>query len=217
MQNTTVGDRAVKAAFRTGVRDRDRDTLAGPRPVTAIQVKPTKKYGPCQVCDFGMSRMKHHTFLSSKSTAGTPEWMAPEVLRNEPSNEKCDVFSFGVILWELATLRVPWTEMNSMQVVGAVGFQYMHLEIPETVDPAVARIITDCWHPDPQSRAIIQRDHHPTKESWMPFSGKNLKRKKEKKKEKQKKSGGLGSVDSLQKTRDGAQPSQIEWLISLLS
>ncbi|KAL4570322.1 hypothetical protein LXL04_025974 [Taraxacum kok-saghyz] len=105
-----------------------------------------------KVCDFGMSRMKHHTFLSSKSTAGTPEWMAPEVLRNEPSNEKCDVFSFGVILWELATLRVPWTEMNSMQVVGAVGFQYRHLDIPETVDHSVARIITDCWHPDPQAR-----------------------------------------------------------------
>ncbi|KAK9139906.1 hypothetical protein Scep_009587 [Stephania cephalantha] len=41
-----------------------------------------------KVCDFGLSRLKHHTFLSSKSTAGTPEWMAPEVLRNEPSNEK---------------------------------------------------------------------------------------------------------------------------------
>ncbi|EOY29897.1 Map3k delta-1 protein kinase isoform 4 [Theobroma cacao] len=41
-----------------------------------------------KVCDFGLSRMKHHTFLSSKSTAGTPEWMAPEVLRNEPANEK---------------------------------------------------------------------------------------------------------------------------------
>ncbi|XP_071702654.1 probable serine/threonine-protein kinase SIS8 isoform X2 [Rutidosis leptorrhynchoides] len=105
-----------------------------------------------KVCDFGMSRMKHHTFLSSKSTAGTPEWMAPEVLRNEPSNEKCDVYSFGVVLWELATLRIPWTEMNSMQVVGAVGFQYRHLDIPETVDPDVARIITDCWHPEPQSR-----------------------------------------------------------------
>ncbi|XP_076899014.1 putative serine/threonine-protein kinase SIS8 isoform X2 [Bidens hawaiensis] len=105
-----------------------------------------------KVCDFGMSRMKHHTFLSSKSTAGTPEWMAPEVLRNEPSNEKCDVYSFGVILWELATLRIPWTEMNSMQVVGAVGFQYRHLDIPEQVDPVAAQIITDCWHLEPQCR-----------------------------------------------------------------
>ncbi|KAK6787573.1 hypothetical protein RDI58_016098 [Solanum bulbocastanum] len=70
-----------------------------------------------KVCDFGLSRMKHSTFLSSRSTAGTAEWMAPEVLRNEPSNEKCDVYSFGVILWELCTLQQPWGGMNPMQVV----------------------------------------------------------------------------------------------------
>ncbi|CAL5431860.1 unnamed protein product [Camellia sinensis] len=105
-----------------------------------------------KVCDFGLSRVKHHTFLSSNSTAGTPEWMAPEVLRNEPSNEKSDVYSFGVILWELATLQVPWTGMNSMQVVGAVGFQGRHLDITEEIDPTAAQIIIDCWHPNPQLR-----------------------------------------------------------------
>ncbi|CAH9125445.1 unnamed protein product [Cuscuta epithymum] len=105
-----------------------------------------------KVCDFGMSRMKHHTFLSSKSTAGTAEWMAPEVLRNEPSNEKSDVYSFGVILWELATLQVPWSGMNSMQVVGAVGFQGRRLIIPSQIDPMVSEIITDCWKQDPQAR-----------------------------------------------------------------
>ena len=57
-----------------------------------------KKY-TVKVCDFGLSRLKANTFLSSKSAAGTPEWMAPEVLRDEPSNEKSDVYSFGVILW----------------------------------------------------------------------------------------------------------------------
>ncbi|KAI5669718.1 hypothetical protein M9H77_19571 [Catharanthus roseus] len=104
------------------------------------------------VCDFGMSRLKHHTFLSSKSTAGTAEWMAPEVLRNEPCNEKSDVYSFGVILWELATLEVPWTGMNSMQVVGAVGFQGRRLKIPDRVDAVVAEIITDCWDSNPEKR-----------------------------------------------------------------
>ncbi|PIN02509.1 Tyrosine kinase [Handroanthus impetiginosus] len=105
-----------------------------------------------KVCDFGMSRLQHHTFLSSKSAAGTAEWMAPELLRNEPSNEKSDVYSFGVILWELATLKVPWTEMNSMQVVGAVGFQGRHLDIPPMVDPLAAGIISDCWNRNPQAR-----------------------------------------------------------------
>ncbi|GAB4855422.1 Serine/threonine-protein kinase edr1 [Ancistrocladus abbreviatus] len=107
---------------------------------------------PTIVCDFGLSRLKHNTFLSSKSTAGTPEWMAPEVLRNEPSNEKCDVYSFGVILWELATQRLPWSGMNPMQVVGAVGFQNKRLEIPKEIDPLVARIIWECWQTDPSLR-----------------------------------------------------------------
>lgn len=105
-----------------------------------------------KVCDFGLSRLKHNTFLSSKSTAGTPEWMAPEVLRNENSNEKCDVYSFGVILWELATLRLPWSGMNPMQVVGAVGFQNRRLDIPKDLDPLVGRIIWECWQTDPNLR-----------------------------------------------------------------
>ncbi|TYI22465.1 hypothetical protein ES332_A06G105200v1 [Gossypium tomentosum] len=105
-----------------------------------------------KVCDFGLSRMKHHTFLSSKSTAGTPEWMAPEILRNKPANEKCDVYSFGVVLWELVTLRIPWKGLNPMQVVGAVGFQNRRLEIPEGIDPMVAQIIRECWQTEPHLR-----------------------------------------------------------------
>ncbi|KAL3678658.1 hypothetical protein R1sor_021614 [Riccia sorocarpa] len=104
-----------------------------------------------KVCDFGLSRQKHSTFLSSKSSAGTPEWMAPEVLRNEPSDEKSDVYSFGVILWELATLQVPWNGMNPIQVVGAVGFQHRRLPT-DTIDPALASIIQACWRTDSKLR-----------------------------------------------------------------
>ncbi|KAG1330120.1 serine/threonine-protein kinase EDR1 [Cocos nucifera] len=117
-----------------------------------------------KVCDFGLSRLKHHTFLSSKSTAGTPEWMAPEVLRNEPSNEKCDVYSFGVILWELATLRMPWSGMNPMQVVGAVGFQNRRLDIPKEVDPVLAQIISDCWESEPSERPSFAQLMSPLKQ-----------------------------------------------------
>ncbi|KAL4196745.1 hypothetical protein AMTRI_Chr04g247750 [Amborella trichopoda] len=105
-----------------------------------------------KVCDFGLSRMKHNTFLSSRSTAGTAEWMAPEVLRNEPSDEKCDVYSFGVILWELATMQQPWGGMNPMQVVGAVGFQHRRLDIPDDMDPVLGDIIRKCWQTDPKLR-----------------------------------------------------------------
>ncbi|KAJ9542605.1 hypothetical protein OSB04_029111 [Centaurea solstitialis] len=105
-----------------------------------------------KVCDFGLSRMKNSTFLSSRSTAGTAEWMAPEVLRNEPSDEKCDVYSYGVVLWELCTMQQPWGGLNAMQVVGAVGFQHRRLEIPDDMDPVIADIIRRCWDTDPKLR-----------------------------------------------------------------
>ncbi|KAK3154238.1 hypothetical protein QOZ80_2BG0188030 [Eleusine coracana subsp. coracana] len=110
-----------------------------------------KKY-TVKVCDFGLSRLKANTFLSSKTAAGTPEWMAPEVLRDEPSNEKSDVYSFGVILWELMTLQQPWSNLNPAQVVAAVGFKGRRLEIPSGVDPKVAAVIESCWVREPWRR-----------------------------------------------------------------
>ena len=105
-----------------------------------------------KVSDFGLSRVKSSTFLSSRSQAGTPEWMAPEVLRNEPSNEKSDMYGYGVILYELMTLKVPWEGMNPMAVVGAVGFQGRSLDIPEDMDPEAAAIIRSCFLSDPAER-----------------------------------------------------------------
>ncbi|KAG9459098.1 hypothetical protein H6P81_003606 [Aristolochia fimbriata] len=110
-----------------------------------------KKY-TVKVCDFGLSRLKQSTFLSSKSAAGTPEWMAPEVLRDEPSNEKSDVYSFGVILWELVTLQQPWSNLNPAQVVAAVGFKSRRLEIPTNVNLQVAALIESCWVNEPWKR-----------------------------------------------------------------
>ncbi|GAA0142594.1 non-receptor serine/threonine protein kinase [Lithospermum erythrorhizon] len=109
-----------------------------------------------KVGDFGLSRLKHESYLTTKTGKGTPQWMAPEVLRNEPTNEKADVYSFGVVLWELSTQKIPWDNLNSMQVIGAVGFMDQRLEIPKDVDPKWAAIIESCWLSESQSRPSFQ-------------------------------------------------------------
>ncbi|KAK6146238.1 hypothetical protein DH2020_020107 [Rehmannia glutinosa] len=109
-----------------------------------------------KVGDFGLSRLKHETYLTTKTGKGTPQWMAPEVLRNEPSDEKADVYSYGVILWELFTHKIPWDNLNSMQVIGAVGFMNQRLDIPKDVEPQWASLIESCWHSEPQSRPSFQ-------------------------------------------------------------
>ncbi|KAL5225145.1 hypothetical protein ABZP36_011784 [Zizania latifolia] len=109
-----------------------------------------------KVADFGLSRLKRETFLTTKTGKGTPQWMAPEVLRNEPSDEKSDVYSYGVILWELVTQKIPWENLNSMQVIGAVGFMNHRLDIPSETDPQWASLIMSCWESDPQRRPSFQ-------------------------------------------------------------
>ncbi|KAL4582434.1 hypothetical protein LXL04_006983 [Taraxacum kok-saghyz] len=74
-----------------------------------------------KVCDFGLSCLKHNTFLSSKSTAGTPEWMAPEVLRNENSNENDSMRNEGLNIF-LHLLRDSISNRASCVRVGTLGF-----------------------------------------------------------------------------------------------
>ncbi|KAI3968706.1 hypothetical protein MKX01_028856 [Papaver californicum] len=105
-----------------------------------------------KVGDFGLSKFKHQTFLSTLTGRGTPQWMAPEVLRNDRSDEKSDVYSYGVILWEIATQKIPWDNYNSMQVIGAVGFMNQRLDIPKEMDPGWVSIIESCWQSDPKHR-----------------------------------------------------------------
>lgn len=73
------------------------------------------KHWTVKICDFGLSRVLTTTPMKDSSSAGTPEWMAPELIRNEPFTEKCDIFSLGVIIWELCTLNRPWDGVPSVQ------------------------------------------------------------------------------------------------------
>ncbi|XP_020196733.1 serine/threonine-protein kinase EDR1-like [Aegilops tauschii subsp. strangulata] len=108
--------------------------------------------------DFILSKCSKSTSLKTDGDIIKiqPQWMAPEVLRSEPSTEKSDVFSYGVVLWELVTQKIPWDTRNTMQVVGAVGFMDDRLEIPTDTDPQWASMIQSCWDSDPQHRPSFQ-------------------------------------------------------------
>ncbi|KAF0897373.1 hypothetical protein E2562_036496, partial [Oryza meyeriana var. granulata] len=89
------------------------------------------KHWTVKLCDFGLSRVMSNSAMNDNSSAGTPEWMAPELIRNEPFTQKCDIFSLGVIMWELCTLSRPWEGVPSVQVVYSVANEGARLEIPD--------------------------------------------------------------------------------------
>ncbi|KAL7104012.1 hypothetical protein ACP275_08G217400 [Erythranthe tilingii] len=115
------------------------------------------KHWTVKICDFGLSRIMTHSPMKDSFSAGTPEWMAPELIRNEPFTEKCDIFSLGVIMWELCTLNRPWDRIPPERVVYAVANEGSRLEIPEG---PLGRLITECWaepHERPSCEEILTR------------------------------------------------------------
>lgn len=103
-----------------------------------------------KIADFGLSRLQYKSIVSNSS--GTPEWMAPEILRAEAPDKPADVFSFGVVLWECLTGKKPWEDLNAMQVVGIVGFRNKCLPLPETGDPFLIDLCRQCMAIDPKER-----------------------------------------------------------------
>uniref|UniRef100_A0A2P2M0C1 non-specific serine/threonine protein kinase n=1 Tax=Rhizophora mucronata TaxID=61149 RepID=A0A2P2M0C1_RHIMU len=115
------------------------------------------KHWTVKICDFGLSRIMTDSPMRDSSSAGTPEWMAPELIRNEPFTEKCDIFSLGVIMWELCTLNRPWEGVPPERVVYAVANEGSRLEIPEG---PLGQLIGDCWaeaNERPSCEVILSR------------------------------------------------------------
>ncbi|KAL6856979.1 hypothetical protein ACP4OV_018361 [Aristida adscensionis] len=103
-----------------------------------------------KIADFGVAR---HGSLEGQMTAetGTYRWMAPEIINHQPYDHKADVFSFAIVLWELATSKVPYDNMTPLQAALGVR-QGLRLEIPAGVHPRLSKLIQECWDEDPDVR-----------------------------------------------------------------
>ncbi|XP_049785230.1 mitogen-activated protein kinase kinase kinase 13 isoform X1 [Schistocerca cancellata] len=104
-----------------------------------------------KISDFGTSREWNEN--STKMTfAGTVAWMAPEIIRNEPCSEKVDIWSYGVVLWELLTCEVPYKDVDSSAIMFGVGNHSLQLPIPSTCPDGFRLLIKQCWSDKPRNR-----------------------------------------------------------------
>ena len=104
-----------------------------------------------KISDFGTSR-EWNEKSTKMSFAGTVQWMAPEIIRNEPCSEKVDIWSFGVVLWELLTCETPYRDVDSSAVIWGVGSASLHLPIPTTCPSGFRLLVKQCWAAKPRNR-----------------------------------------------------------------
>ncbi|KAJ4972129.1 hypothetical protein NE237_005228 [Protea cynaroides] len=119
----------------------------------------TENQKSVKLADFGLAREESVTEMMTAET-GTYRWMAPELystvtLRHGEKkhyNNKVDVYSFGIVLWELLTNRMPFEGMSNLQAAYAAAFKQVRPSLPEDLPPDLAFIIQSCWVEDPNVR-----------------------------------------------------------------
>ncbi|XP_027847032.2 ephrin type-A receptor 3-like [Aphis gossypii] len=110
----------------------------------------------CKIADFGMSRNVRDTnqIYEQRHTKGALpiRWMAPESLHYSIFTYKTDVWSFGVLMWEIVTLgSTPYCTMGAREVMRRVREGY-RLDKPAHCRSELFRVITKCWAADPSKR-----------------------------------------------------------------
>lgn len=112
-----------------------------------------------KVCDFGLSETKPNgRELYDRQPKGTPLYMAPEVMKSEKITEKVDVYSFGIVLWEIYTRKEAYTEFEDYdRFYRSVVTEHYRPQMPEETPAPLAALISSCWAADPQNRPSFSR------------------------------------------------------------
>lgn len=107
----------------------------------------------CKVGDFGLSKIKRNTLVTG-GVRGTLPWMAPELLNGSSNkvSEKVDVFSFGIVLWEILTGDEPYANMHYGAIIGGIVNNTLRPTIPSYCDLEWKTLMEQCWAPNPAVR-----------------------------------------------------------------
>ncbi|EGC37943.1 hypothetical protein DICPUDRAFT_53617 [Dictyostelium purpureum] len=110
-----------------------------------------------KISDFGLSRLKMEQGQSMTSSVGCIPYMAPEVFKGESNSEKSDVYSYGMILWELLTSDEPQQDMKPMKMAHLAAYESYRPPIPLTTPPKWKELLTQCWDTNPDKRPTFKQ------------------------------------------------------------
>lgn len=105
-----------------------------------------------KIADFGVARVEAQNPRDMTGETGTLGYMAPEVLDGKPYNRKCDVYSFGICLWETYCCDMPYPDLSFADISSAVVRQNLRPDIPRCCPSSLASIMRKCWDGNPDKR-----------------------------------------------------------------
>ena len=120
-----------------------------------------------KVSDFGLSIPLYGDEFVPTNLCGTLAWIAPEALLKKPYNLKVDVYSFGIVMWEMLTRKEPFSDLTPYMIMTKVAQNGMRPDIPEDDDKEKLKNWKDkcrekyielmecCWNESPENRPVF--------------------------------------------------------------
>lgn len=138
------------------------------KPANLMVVDPDTPHEIIKVMDFGLAKLMDRSAVqkgngsSSEFAIGTPGYMSPEQARGEEGDHRSDIYSVGVILYELLTGQLPFSGGATMDVLVAHATEspppFAMLGASEWVPPAIEAVVQACLAKDPAQRPACARD-----------------------------------------------------------
>ncbi len=148
-----------KQAIEYGIQIADGLAAAHEKGIVHRDIKPEnimiRKDGIVQVMDFGLAKLAGSSRMTKMgSTVGTLGYMSPEQVQGQDSDHRSDIFSFGVLLYEMLAGRSPFNGAHE----SAILYEIVNVDVPPPssikpeIDVELDRIVLECMEKDPNER-----------------------------------------------------------------
>lgn len=168
-----IGTLSQKQAIDIGIQIADGLAAAHEKGIVHRDIKPenimVRKDGICQIMDFGLAKLRSassqiNRLTKEGSTVGTAGYMSPEQIQGQDVDHRSDIFSYGVVLYELFTGQLPFKGVHET----ALAYEIVNVDaapmtsVKPEIDPSLDAIILDCLEKDVKERcqsvAEVARD-----------------------------------------------------------
>lgn len=115
----------------------------------------SKDLDSVKLIDFGLTVPATKEYMAPGNRTGTPNYMAPEILRRRVTDHRVDIFSLGVTMYQLCAFQLPWPTQDVTAKAAVLHDTRKHVDILEIcpgINPRLAKLMDQCLAVEPTER-----------------------------------------------------------------